>query len=340
VRAILTSWIKDILTIIRGSEPVKLARGTAGHVVASRRWAPRSPAVTVSVGQRHFPHAGLRNWASDDAASALGTTGSERVRPFLLERSARPAGARNEGETEGDSSSESSHPGTTNHSQSGPSGSRRGDSTSACRSAVWSLVRRTAAPAAEGVRGPCVWAPPGGNGRGSIRSCSRRSASRNSSGTSKTFLWWIPCAHRPSYPQASPWSRRHSVRHPLIERNETPIRLPKMERCNTCATEIFRRMAIAEMVRDAGLPLEAPMGVFLAPSMADLPIVNRLHPSVAQAKSAHSLSSNGEAISRAPTGARRRQGFPARRIRGRASRPSLAYARAPAWLQSQTAGVR
>ena len=55
---------------------------------------------------------------------------------------------------------------------------------------------------------------------------------------------------------------RSGVRCTLIERNETSIQLPKMERCNARTMEIYRRLGVAEKVRDAGLPRGAPDGRF------------------------------------------------------------------------------
>src|SRR3981189_2072761 len=65
----------------------------------------------------------------------------------------------------------------------------------------------------------------------------------------------------------------------LIERNDTSIQLPKMERCNARTMEIYRRLGIAEKVRDAGLPRSAPMDVFLAISMAGPPLARLACPS-------------------------------------------------------------
>ena len=76
---------------------------------------------------------------------------------------------------------------------------------------------------------------------------------------------------------------RRGVRCTLIERNTTSIQLPKMERCNARTMEIYRRLGIAERVRDAGLPRTAPMDVFLALSMASPPLVHLPCPSVAEA---------------------------------------------------------
>jgi 2-polyprenyl-6-methoxyphenol hydroxylase-like FAD-dependent oxidoreductase len=89
---------------------------------------------------------------------------------------------------------------------------------------------------------------------------------------------------------------RRGVRCTLVERNETSIQLPKMERCNVRTMEIFRRLGIAEQVRDAGLPREAPMDVFLAPSMAAPPIVHLPYPSVADAKAAIAASNDGRPL--------------------------------------------
>ncbi len=76
---------------------------------------------------------------------------------------------------------------------------------------------------------------------------------------------------------------RRGVRCTLIERNRTTIQLPKMERCNARTMEIYRRLGISEKVRDAGLPRNAPMDVFLALSMAGPPLAHLACPSVAEA---------------------------------------------------------
>src|SRR5580700_586484 len=76
---------------------------------------------------------------------------------------------------------------------------------------------------------------------------------------------------------------RRGVHCTLIERNTTSIQLPKMERCNARTMEIYRRLGIAEQVRDAGLPRNAPMDVFLALSMVDPPLAHLPCPSVAEA---------------------------------------------------------
>jgi 2-polyprenyl-6-methoxyphenol hydroxylase-like FAD-dependent oxidoreductase len=89
---------------------------------------------------------------------------------------------------------------------------------------------------------------------------------------------------------------RRGVRCILLERNETSIQLPKMERCNARTMEIYRRLGIAEQVRRAGLPRDAPMDVFLATSLADSPIVHLPYPSVAQAKAEIAAHNDGRPL--------------------------------------------
>jgi len=82
----------------------------------------------------------------------------------------------------------------------------------------------------------------------------------------------------------------------LLERNETSIRLPKMERCNARTMEIYRRLGIAEKIRDAGLPRSAPMDVFLASSMAEPSIIRLPYPSVNEAKSEIAAHNDGRPL--------------------------------------------
>jgi len=90
---------------------------------------------------------------------------------------------------------------------------------------------------------------------------------------------------------------QRGVRATLVERNPTSIQLPKMERCNARTMEIFRRLGIAENVRNAGLPREAPMDVFLADSMAAREaLVHLPYPSVAAAKAAIAANNDGRPL--------------------------------------------
>jgi hypothetical protein len=59
----------------------------------------------------------------------------------------------------------------------------------------------------------------------------------------------------------------------------------------------YWRLGITERVRDAGLPREAPMDVFLSPSMVDPPIAHPPYPSVAQAKAEIASHNDGRHLS-------------------------------------------
>ncbi len=89
---------------------------------------------------------------------------------------------------------------------------------------------------------------------------------------------------------------QRGVKCVLIERNLTCSQLPKMERCNARTMEIYRRLGIAEKVRDAGLPRSCPMDVFLAASMAEPAIVHLPYPSVAEAKAAIAAHNDGRPL--------------------------------------------
>jgi len=89
---------------------------------------------------------------------------------------------------------------------------------------------------------------------------------------------------------------QRGVRCVLIERNEASIQLPKMERCNARTMEIYRRLGIAEKIRDAGLPRGAPMDVFLATSMADPALAHLPCSSVAEAKNEIAAHNDGRPL--------------------------------------------
>jgi 2-polyprenyl-6-methoxyphenol hydroxylase-like FAD-dependent oxidoreductase len=77
---------------------------------------------------------------------------------------------------------------------------------------------------------------------------------------------------------------RRGVRCILLEQNEAPQFLPKMERCNARTMEIYRRIGIADRIRDAGFPRDAPMDVFIVTSLVEPPLLHLPYPSVAQAQ--------------------------------------------------------
>jgi len=77
---------------------------------------------------------------------------------------------------------------------------------------------------------------------------------------------------------------RRGIRCCLLEQKDAPQFLPKMERCNARTMEIYRRMGIAQKVRDAGFPRDVPMDVFIITSLIEPPLLRLPYPSVAEAE--------------------------------------------------------
>ncbi len=77
---------------------------------------------------------------------------------------------------------------------------------------------------------------------------------------------------------------RRGVRCILLEQKAAPQFLPKMERCNARTMEIYRRMGLAQKIRNAGFPPDVPMDVFIVTSLTEPPLLHLPYPSVAQAQ--------------------------------------------------------
>jgi 2-polyprenyl-6-methoxyphenol hydroxylase-like FAD-dependent oxidoreductase len=77
---------------------------------------------------------------------------------------------------------------------------------------------------------------------------------------------------------------RRGIRCILLEQKEAPQFLPKMERCNARTMEIYRRIGIAQKIRDAGFPRDVPMDVFIVTSLVEPPLLRLPYPSVAEAQ--------------------------------------------------------
>ena len=86
---------------------------------------------------------------------------------------------------------------------------------------------------------------------------------------------------------------RRGVRCMLLEQKDAPQFLPKMERCNARTMEIYRRLGIAQKVRDAGFPRDAPMDVFIVTSLVEPPLLHLPYPSVAQAQAEIAACTDG-----------------------------------------------
>ena len=86
---------------------------------------------------------------------------------------------------------------------------------------------------------------------------------------------------------------RRGVRCTLIEQKTAPHMWPKMERCNARSMEIYRRLGLAEKIRDAGLPSDVPMDVFIVLSLAEPPLLHLPYPSVTEAKAEIAARNDG-----------------------------------------------
>jgi len=86
---------------------------------------------------------------------------------------------------------------------------------------------------------------------------------------------------------------RRGVRCILIERNEAPQFLPKMERCNARSMEMFRRLGLVDKIRRAGLRSDVPMDVFIILAMNEPPLVSQHYPSVEEARAAIRACNDG-----------------------------------------------
>src|SRR5262245_5379677 len=64
---------------------------------------------------------------------------------------------------------------------------------------------------------------------------------------------------------------RRGIRCTLVERRPEPAFLPKMERCNARTMEIFRRIGLADRIREKGLAGSVPMDVFIILAMNRAP---------------------------------------------------------------------
>src|SRR5215467_5425798 len=86
---------------------------------------------------------------------------------------------------------------------------------------------------------------------------------------------------------------RRGVRCILLEQKDAPQFLPKMERCNARTMEIYRRLGIAQKIRDAGFPRDLPMDVFIVTSLVEPPLLHLPYPSVAQAQAEIAACTDG-----------------------------------------------
>lgn len=86
---------------------------------------------------------------------------------------------------------------------------------------------------------------------------------------------------------------RHGVECLLIDKRPQPSSLPKMERCHARTMEHFRRLGIADAVRNAGYPVALPLDAFLVTSLAEPAIAQIRTPSVIEARKQSEQANDG-----------------------------------------------
>lgn len=79
----------------------------------------------------------------------------------------------------------------------------------------------------------------------------------------------------------------------LVDQRPEPAFLPKMERCNARTMEHFRRLGIADRIRDAGYDASLPMDVFIVTRLIDPPLLHHPYPSVDELKARAAESNDG-----------------------------------------------
>lgn len=77
---------------------------------------------------------------------------------------------------------------------------------------------------------------------------------------------------------------QRGIRCTLIESKEAPQFLPKMERANARTMEMYRRIGLADGIREVGLRGDCPMDVFVVTSLDAPPLLRLRYPSVDEAK--------------------------------------------------------
>jgi len=76
---------------------------------------------------------------------------------------------------------------------------------------------------------------------------------------------------------------------------EEPAFLPKMERINSRTMEMYRRLGIADKIREVGLRADCPMDVYVVTAMNEPPLLRLAYPSVEQARADTRATNDGSA---------------------------------------------
>lgn len=79
----------------------------------------------------------------------------------------------------------------------------------------------------------------------------------------------------------------------LIERNETCLQHPKMERCNARTMEFYRRLGLADKIRAASRFRDVPMDVFIATHLSGKKLLQLAYPTVVDMQEAGRRCNDG-----------------------------------------------
>jgi 2-polyprenyl-6-methoxyphenol hydroxylase-like FAD-dependent oxidoreductase len=79
----------------------------------------------------------------------------------------------------------------------------------------------------------------------------------------------------------------------LLEQKPAPQFLPKMERANARTMEMYRRIGLADMIREAGLRGDCPMDVYVVETLTKPPLLRLRYPSVDEAKAECRANNDG-----------------------------------------------
>jgi 2-polyprenyl-6-methoxyphenol hydroxylase-like FAD-dependent oxidoreductase len=86
---------------------------------------------------------------------------------------------------------------------------------------------------------------------------------------------------------------KRGIQCTLVEQRDAPQFLPKMERANARSMEMYRRIGLADAIREAGLRGDCPMDVYVVLSMKEPPLLRLRYPSVDEARANGRATNDG-----------------------------------------------
>jgi len=89
----------------------------------------------------------------------------------------------------------------------------------------------------------------------------------------------------------------YGVRSTLVERNQTTTRHPKMDLTNGRSMELFKRLGLADRLRDAGVPRQNPFDISWVTSMAGHELYRFRYPSANESREIISKKNDGSQAS-------------------------------------------